>query len=81
MGKNSLFYSRVEPRFKIFYSYVYKKQSYIELIEMAHLPKKTVENDFFQKMEKNSLFYCILEWSLDLKYYIHKCTRNKVMLK
>ena len=41
--------------------------------------KKNVENEFFQKMEKNSLFYS--EWSLDLKYYIHKCTRNKVMSK
>merc|ERR1712090_57849 len=40
MEKNSLFYSRVEPRFKIFYSYVYKKPSYIELIEMAHFSKK-----------------------------------------
>ena len=80
MEKNSLFYSRVEPRFKIFHSYVYKKQSYIELIEMAHFPKKNVENmTFSKKWEK--IVYSILEWSLDLKYYIHKCTRNKVMLK
>ena len=46
---------------------------------MGHFPKKNVENDFFQKMEK--IVYSILEWSLDLKYYIHKYTRNKVMLK
>ena len=69
MEKNSLFYSRVEPRFKIFYSYVYKKQSYIELIEMAHFSKKkTVENEFFQTMEKNSLFYFRVEPRFKILY-------------
>ena len=52
MEKNILFYSRVEPRFKIFYSYVYKKQSYIELIEMAHLPKKNCRKWLFPKNGK-----------------------------
>ena len=40
--------------------------------------KKNVENNFFQKMEK--IVYSILEWSLDLKYYIPRCTTNKFIL-
>ena len=67
--KNILFYSRVEPRFKIFYSYVYKKQSYIELIEMAHLPKKNIENmTFSKKVKKNSLFYFRVEPRFKILY-------------
>ena len=63
--KHSLFYSKVKPRFKIFYSYVYKKQSYIELIEMAHFSlKETVENDFFQKKWKNIIFLGVQQTKL-----------------
>ena len=66
--KNILFYSRVEPRFKIFYSYVYKKQSYIELIEMAHFSKKNCRKWLFPKNGKNSLFYSRVEPRFKILY-------------
>ena len=52
MEKSSLFYSRVEPGFKILYSYVYNKQSYIELIEIAHFPKKNYRKKVLSKKQK-----------------------------